>query len=263
MRWVLLAACLAAAPAWADAVVRPTFPAPAAAVPISPFAQCDVAISAAAKVPGRLPTTLLPAIARVESGRLDASTGRVRPWPWTINVDGIGYFYDTKADVIAAVRALQAKGKRSIDVGCMQVNLMHHPRAFADLDQAFDPAANAAYAVQFLFLLYRQTRDWPLATAYYHSATPDLGEEYQRLVFGKVITSMGGSGGLRAPVGAFIAPDERYAAIPPARLIFGAMTPARPVKTNFAGTPALSIGRYPNLLQGNSMLPPARSPARR
>ena len=40
----------------------------------------------------------------------------------------------------------------------MQVNLMHHPNAFADLDEAFDPAANARYAVTFLSALYQQTQ---------------------------------------------------------------------------------------------------------
>ena len=71
---------------------------------------------------------------------------RVHPWPWTINAEGQGLFYDTKAQAVAAVRALQARGVRSIDVGCMQVNLMHHPDAFPTLEQAFDPQTNAAYA---------------------------------------------------------------------------------------------------------------------
>ena len=48
------------------------------------------------------------------------------------------------------MRAVQAQGVRSIDIGCMQVNLMHHPNAFATLDAAFDPLANALYAARFL-----------------------------------------------------------------------------------------------------------------
>ena len=38
----------------------------------------------------KLPKGLLPAIARVESGRPDPRTGRVLPWPWTIDVEGNG-----------------------------------------------------------------------------------------------------------------------------------------------------------------------------
>ena len=77
---------------------------------------------------------------------------------------------------------MQARGIQSIDVGCMQVNLMHHPDAFPSLDMAFDPQANAAYAARFLKELYAQTGDWTKATALYHSATPELGAEYQRKV---------------------------------------------------------------------------------
>ncbi len=240
MRWWLLLAGLASAPAWAD---------PAA----SPFTECDAAINAATKLPARMPDKLLPAIARVESGRLDPATGRVRPWPWTINVEGTGYFYDSKEQVISAVQQFQAKGVRSIDVGCMQVNLMHHPKAFSDLQEAFDPAANARYAVKFLSALYQQTKDWSLATAWYHSQVPDRGEEYQRLVFGRVVTPMGGSSGAsahqRGPYGAWPAPGERYAAMPPINLQFGAFAPAKATVASFAGIPVTPVPSLPTLGQ--------------
>jgi hypothetical protein len=83
---------------------------------------------------------------------------------------------------MAAVAALQAHGVRSIDVGCAQVNLMHHPDAFASLEQAFDPERNAAYAATLLNHLHTQTGDWSRAAALYHSATPELGADYQRKV---------------------------------------------------------------------------------
>ncbi len=83
---------------------------------------------------------------------------------------------------MAAVQAFQARACRSIDVGCMQVNLMYHPDAFASLDMAFDPMANAAYAARFLQQLFNQTNAWPLAAAAYHSFTPDLGADYARKV---------------------------------------------------------------------------------
>jgi len=73
---------------------------------------------------------------------------------------------------IATVRALQASGVRSIDVGCMQVNLMYHPSAFASLDEAFDPGANAQYAARFLNALYRASGSWVQATAAYPAALP-------------------------------------------------------------------------------------------
>ena len=129
-----------------------------------------------------IPQHLLSAIALVESGRKDPETGSFSPWPWTVNAEGEGHFYATKAEAIAAVRAMQARGVGSIDVGCLQVNLMHHPHAFASLDQAFDPNANADYAAQFLTQLHAQTGDWTRAAAQYHSMTPELALAYQRKV---------------------------------------------------------------------------------
>jgi len=147
----------------------------------APSLQCREAIGLVERAAG-VPAALMSAIARVESGRPDGKGG-VHPWPWTINVEGAGYIYNSKAEAIAAVRDFQAHGAHSIDVGCMQVNLMFHPDAFASLDEAFDPMANARYAAKFLTELFSQTHDWTKATALYHSATPALGSDYQRKVF--------------------------------------------------------------------------------
>ncbi len=149
----------------------------------APQSLCRAAIRQVEGVSGGLlPDHLMAAIAHVESGRRDPQTGRFVPWPWTINAEGQGYFFETKAEAIAAVRDLQAKGVRSIDVGCMQINLMHHPNAFASLEQAFDPPANAAYGARFLVQLHDQSGDWRRATGLYHSATPNLAADYERQV---------------------------------------------------------------------------------
>jgi hypothetical protein len=131
-----------------------------------------------------IPEHLLAAIASTESGRFHKALGLNLPWPWTINVEGAGYFFDTKEEAINAVRSFQARGIASIDVGCMQVNLMHHPSAFASLEEAFDPAYNVAYAAQFLKKNFTEENSWRKATADYHSHTPIYGEEYARLVYG-------------------------------------------------------------------------------
>ena len=156
------------------------------AVLTTPFASvlaeglCRAAITQSERAAG-VPDRLLQAVAIIESGRRDA-TGAVVAWPWTINVEGVGEVFETKAQAIAAVTAHRARGARSIDVGCMQVNLMHHAAAFATLDDAFDPAANARYAASFLQRLLAQTGSWPRAVAGYHSLTPDIGAEYARKV---------------------------------------------------------------------------------
>ena len=103
-----------------------------------PGAQCRAAIAQAERA-GGIPPQLLAAIGRVESGRRDPTSGSFAPWPWTVNAEGQGYFFDSKAEAITAVRKMRADGMRSIDVGCLQVNLMYHPKAFASLEDAFDP----------------------------------------------------------------------------------------------------------------------------
>lgn len=126
-----------------------------------------------------IPDRLLHAISLVESGRWDADRRASFAWPWTVMAEGEGRFLPTKAAAIAEVRKLQARGVRNIDVGCMQVNLLAHPDAFASLDEAFDPAANVAYAARFLTGLYESTQNWPTAGAYYHSQTPSQAAPYK------------------------------------------------------------------------------------
>ncbi|TCZ57972.1 transglycosylase SLT domain-containing protein [Roseicella aquatilis] len=142
---------------------------------------CRSAIEAAERERG-IPTRLMQAIARVESGRKDPATGAFHPWPWTVNAEGVGSFHPSKEAAIAYVQAMQARGVRSIDVGCMQVNLRHHPNAFASLEEAFEPLANARYAARFLSELQQSRGGWQRATAGYHSATAELGEPYRARV---------------------------------------------------------------------------------
>ncbi|MDQ1079542.1 lytic transglycosylase domain-containing protein [Pseudoroseomonas cervicalis] len=141
----------------------------------APGLLCRAAISLAERE-FSLPAGLLAAIGRVESGRRDA--GRVDPYPWTINAEGRGSMFPSKPAAIAAVQSLQGGGMRSIDVGCMQINLRHHPNAFATLDQAFDPLTNARYAARFLTELYAARQDWGRAAAAYHSQTPEYAGPY-------------------------------------------------------------------------------------
>jgi hypothetical protein len=143
-----------------------------------PTKLCRAAI-ARAEQDANIPAGLLQAMGRVESGRRNPETGRVGPWPWTINAEGRGHFFPDRAAAVAAVRELQGRGVRVIDVGCMQVNLHFHPRAFANLDEAFDPWANARYAARFLAELHAARNDWMVAAGHYHSHTPELAEAYR------------------------------------------------------------------------------------
>lgn len=140
-----------------------------------------------------IPDGLLKSIGFAESGR--TVDGKRVAWPWTVNAQGQGHYFESKDDAIAFVQELQASGVKVIDVGCMQVNLYYHPKAFASLEDAFDPASNVEYAAKFLTWLEDETNDWGTASQYYHSRTPSLARAYgARLTlngFGKVINSAG------------------------------------------------------------------------
>ncbi|MCC6716407.1 MAG: lytic transglycosylase domain-containing protein [Acetobacteraceae bacterium] len=160
-----------------------TAPASTAPGSAAPGILCRAAISAAERAHG-IPAGLLLAIGLVESGRTDPATGQRHPWPWAVNAEGRGALFDTREGALAFVRQSEAAGTRSIDIGCMQVNRVHHPDAFASLEQGFDPAANADYAARFLRQLKEGPGggDWMKAAGFYHSQTPERAEPYRARV---------------------------------------------------------------------------------
>ena len=156
-----------------------TVASPASADPASASA-CASAIARIEPASG-LPPGLLLAIALVETGRA-VPGGGVQPWPWSWNAAGRGGVAANMQGAVAAVTALRASGVRSIDVGCMQINLLHHPTAFATLEEAFDPVANVRYAATFLARLRAGQPDWEAAIGRFHSGDAARGDAYQRRV---------------------------------------------------------------------------------
>jgi hypothetical protein len=153
-------------------------------VPVPAPSSCTEAAAQAEREAG-LPSGLLLAIGRVESGRPDPATGTVVPWPWTTNSAGVGHFFATEADALDWLRDAQMRGVQSIDVGCFQVNLFFHPDAFAGPEDAFDPLSNARYAAGFLAQLRARSGGWDSAVALYHSAVPELGGPYRDQVLAR------------------------------------------------------------------------------
>ncbi len=129
-----------------------------------------------------IPKHLLMAVANTESGRYHKGLKRMVPWPWTTNIAGKGGYHDSIHDAMTAVRRAQQGGTKSIDVGCMQINLKHHPKAFNNLMEAFNPKHNVEYAAKFLRSNYDEMRSWPRAIAAYHSRSPGRGQKYYAAV---------------------------------------------------------------------------------
>jgi hypothetical protein len=138
--------------------------------------------AASAEATLAIPSGLLLAIGMVESGRADAA-GQRSPWPWTVQAGGDGRFFASQPEAVDAVQDLRAGGVQSIDIGCFQINLLHHPDAFTDLAGGFDPLTNATAAAEFLVSLHGEFGGWEPAVAAYHSRTALLGSAYRDRVY--------------------------------------------------------------------------------
>lgn len=123
---------------------------------------------------------LLQTISSVETGRWDNNRHDFVSWPWTINANGRGYHFKTKEEAVAKVKQLQAKGIKSIDVGCMQISLKYHGKAFKNIEEAFDPDKNVEYSAKFLTKLYKRRGNWQKAAMDYHSKVPSRGLRYKK-----------------------------------------------------------------------------------
>lgn len=169
--------------------IRPFLIGIASALSISSYAQATATspepssicrdAAAIAESLSETPTHLLHAIALTESGTYREEAKTRVAWPWTINAEGIGHYFDTKQEAIEHVRTLIRSGIYSIDVGCMQVNLMYHPQAFKNLHEAFDPVTNIAYATSFLTSLKEAHGSWGAAVRRYHSGNEARNTRYR------------------------------------------------------------------------------------
>lgn len=147
-----------------------------AQTPADPSVICDqVAQIAAAQT--AVPISVLKAISLTETGRTQGRS--FRPWPWTVNMEGKGLWFDSRAEAKAYVDREFARGARSFDIGCFQINYKWHRDAFASIDEMFDPLANALYAARLLQRLHAEQGSWGKAAGAYHSRTKHYAESYQ------------------------------------------------------------------------------------
>jgi hypothetical protein len=171
------------------ATVRPA----AAAVELDPV--CASATATVAAETG-VPHEVLAAISLTETGR--NSDGATRSWPWTVNSEGKGFWFNSQQEALAFARSELSQGTVSFDVGCFQINYRWHGENFASVEEMFDPVANARYAARFLTDLYQELGDWSQAAGAYHSRTQVYAQKY-RGRFNQFLASLGDG---EIPVGA-------------------------------------------------------------
>ena len=158
-----------------------------------------------------MPQDVLHAISLTETGR--AQGGRLRPWPWAINREGKGYWFENRERGARLREGEPGRGPPSFDVGCFQINYHWHGQNFPSLEAMFDPDTGADYAARFLRSLYAERGDWSAAAGAYHSQTPDRAGVY-RARFDRILAGLGGGAADR---GGGRAGGEPQAAEPPPR----------------------------------------------
>nr|WP_310615722.1 transglycosylase SLT domain-containing protein [Pantoea cypripedii] len=116
----------------------------------------------------RVPAESLYSLAMAESTRKTA--WGAKPWPWTINVAGKGYHYETREAAFTALLGfMQRWPLKNIDVGVAQVNLGWNGHFFATYRDAFDPYINLRAAARILRACYdARPGSWLQAAGCYH-----------------------------------------------------------------------------------------------
>ena len=135
------------------------------------------AIARAAEERHGLPDGILQSISTVEASRIQ-SDGSYRAWPWTLNDNGKGLFFDDPEQVLDYLDTHMTNPDTSIDIGCMQINTKWHGASFETLDEMLDPASNIAYAAGFLTDLYYAHGSWNDALRPYHSSDQRKNDPY-------------------------------------------------------------------------------------
>ena len=123
-----------------------------------------------------IPMNLLLAIGIQESGR--KYEGVMTSWPWTVNSSGTGKYFNSEKEAVAWLKSRMDEGYRSNDVGCMQINLKWHPKAFKTIEEGFDPRINVDYSARLLVSLYEELGSWNEAAGSYHSRTEEHKNNY-------------------------------------------------------------------------------------
>lgn len=110
-----------------------------------------------------IPRGLLMAIALTESG-----TGG-SPSPYAMNIAGRSHFARSGQEMANIISANWSRGVRSIDVGCMQINLKYHGGKFPRLTDLLNSTTNVEYGASYLIRLATASGSWKDAVMSYHN----------------------------------------------------------------------------------------------
>ncbi|MAD89082.1 MAG: hypothetical protein CMK64_05215 [Pseudoalteromonas sp.] len=112
--------------------------------------------------------------------------GKPQPWPWTLNVNGRGYWFDSYEEALTKANSALKNGARKLGIGLGQIEWKYHKHRFdGGLAQALKPKENIK-AVCSILDEGREAgieNSFELA-AYYHRPIRDqIAFEYAKKVF--------------------------------------------------------------------------------
>ena len=130
-----------------------------------------------------IPYSVLYAVALTESGKQAGVQEATRPWPWTLNIAGRGYYFESRLEAWQELTAKLRKGQRSIDIGLMQVNWRYHQQRLGTPWQALDPYHNLRVGASILQDCFKTRLDWWASVGCYHApANAVRADRYRRRV---------------------------------------------------------------------------------
>jgi Transglycosylase SLT domain len=91
------------------------------------------------------------------------------PYPWTLNIEGMGMRYPSYEAAVIALRDNVKRGINSVDCGLMQVNWRYHSAKLRNYYTALDPFPNMQAGAQLLREQYTQCGNWFVAIGRYHN----------------------------------------------------------------------------------------------
>lgn len=174
-RWLGLAWLGIGSVVWAQPSSRSAVPAANSAIPVlyqTVAARHDV------------PADIFYAIALGES-RSALTDASVRPWPWTLNVAGVGKRFNTREEAYTHLTQLLAQGRRNVDVGLVQVSWRWNGNRFESAWHALDPVVNLSTGARILRELKNECGDcswWTVVGRYHNPTKPLLAAAYVQRV---------------------------------------------------------------------------------
>ena len=136
-----------------------------------------------------IPPALLYSVALTES----EAPGIARPWPWTANVAGKGFYFESRQALYDYLSELQKNGRTNFDVGPAQVNWRWNGGLFDSLWEATDPYINLHTAAGMIRDYYRESGSYEVAIGKYHAPNdPQRAERYKSRVRKKLALVLSG-----------------------------------------------------------------------